>query len=368
VERLGQVGKKLHTARSRNDQVALDLRLYLRDAIDQDLLGKLTTLQAAFVDLADRQRGTILPGLTHLQPAQPVSAAAVLLAYVEQLQRDKDRLRDSRRRIDCCPLGAAALAGTTLPIDRRKVADELGFAQVCQNSIDAVSDRDFAVEFVFCLSMIAMHLSRWAEEWIVFNNPRVGFLRLDESFCTGSSIMPQKRNPDVLELIRGKAGGVFGDLQALLVMLKGQPLSYNRDMQEDKRWVFDAHDTVSRMLTVAAGVVATATFDRQVCAEALSQGYIEATGLAEYLVGKGVAFRQAHELVGQLVAECEREGKRLAELSLQRLRSVSERIEADVYDYLDAEKLVDKYSSLGAAGPGEAAKQLARWKRKLKNE
>lgn len=366
IKRVGQVGKKLHTGRSRNDQVALDLRLYLRDAIDLELLVGLTDLQRAFVALAERDGRIVMPGQTHLQPAQPVLAGAVLLAYVEQLERDKQRLVDARKRIDCCPLGAGALAGTTLPIDRKMVASQLGFARVCSNSIDAVSDRDFAVEFVFCCSMIAMHLSRWAEDWIIFSSPRFGFIKLDESFCTGSSIMPQKRNPDVLEVIRGKSGGLFANLQALLVMLKSQPLAYNRDMQEDKRWVFEAHDSIGGILAVAPGLVNTSSFDAQTCRESLCSGYLEATGLAEYLVNKGVAFRQAHNLVGKLVARCERQGIGLGQVSLDQLQGMCKQIRQDVYEYLDPVKLVDKYQSLGAAGTAGLKKQLASWKRKLK--
>jgi len=366
IERLGHVGKKLHTARSRNDQVALDLRLYLRDAVDQDLLPAITDLQRAFVDLAQRDGQVVLPGFTHLQHAQPIVAGAALLVYVEQLERDKQRLIDARKRIDCCPLGAAALAGTILPIDRRAVARELGFSQVCGNSIDAVSDRDFAVEFVFCCSSIAVHLSRWAEDWIIYSSPRFGLIKLDESFCTGSSIMPQKRNPDVLELIRGKAAGLFGNLQSLLTMLKAQPLAYNRDMQEDKRWVFEAHDTISAMLHVAAALVAGSGFNAEACRKSLQDGYLEATALAEYLVTKAVPFREAHGLVGQIVAKCEKKRVRLCELNLVQMRQVCEKIRQDVYEYLDPEKLVDKYKSLGAAGTAGVKQQLTVWKRKLK--
>jgi len=365
IRDVGEPGKKLHTARSRNDQVALDLRLYLRDEIDTKLLPAIDGLQNAFVTLA-RQEGLVaMPGFTHLQPAQPVLAAAVLLAYVEQLERDRARLIDCRRRIDCCPLGACALAGTTLPIDRKLVARELGFRQICRNSIDAVSDRDFAVEFVFDLSMMALHLSRWAEDWIIWSSPQFAFVVIDEAYCTGSSIMPQKRNPDVLELIRGKSGGVYGQLFALLTILKGLPTSYNRDLQEDKRCVFEACDTVLASLEISAEVIASSHLNAEAMKRSLSEGYLEATALAEYLVARGVAFRHAHQLVGRIVAHCEKRSKRLPDLTLDEFRQFSENIEADVYRILDASELVREYRSDGSAGMKEVRKQLKFWEKVL---
>ena len=365
IRRIGEPGKKLHTARSRNDQVALDLRLYLRDAIDQGVLPAIDRLQSALVGLADRDGEFVMPGFTHLQHAQPIAAGAAVLAYVEQLDRDRARLVDCRRRLNCCPLGAAALAGTTLPIDRQLVARELGFSELCRNSLDAVSDRDFAVEFVFDLAMIAMHLSRWAEEWILWASPEFGFVILDEAYCTGSSIMPQKRNPDVLELIRGKSAGVFGQLLALLTMLKGLPLAYNRDLQEDKRWVFAAMDAMLPALEIAAALVSGSRFNERAMRARLAEGYLEATGLAEYLVGKGLPFRQAHQLVGRIVAHAEKQAKKLADLSLDELRTFSENIASDVREVLDASRLVKAYRSAGSAGVKELRLQVRFWKKTL---
>jgi len=294
-----------------------------------------------------------------------VTAGSMLLVYVEQLERDRERLMDCRRRVDVCPLGACALAGTTLPIDRKFTARELGFKKICRNSIDAVGDRDFAVELVFDLSMIALHLSRWAEEWIVFSSPEFGFVQLSQAHCTGSSIMPQKRNPDVLELVRGKAGGVFGQLLAMLTMLKGLPPAYNRDMQEDKRAVFEALDTVSMSLAISAEVVAVSALNGQAMAARLSEGYLEATGLAEYLVGKGMPFRRSHQVVGRIVAYCEKSGKRLRDLSLDKLREFADDVGKDVYAVLDSSRLVKAYRSAGSAGASEVRKQVRYWNRVL---
>jgi argininosuccinate lyase len=361
TRQIGEPGKKLHTARSRNDQVALDLRLYLRDAVDNHLLEAITSLQHAFLNLADREGFVPMPGFTHLQHAQPILAAATLLASIEQLERDRERLLDCRRRIDVCPLGAAALAGTTLPINRNQVARELGFAQICRNSLDAVSDRDFAVEFVFDLAMIAMHLSRWAEDWVIWSSPEFNFVLLDQAHCTGSSIMPQKRNPDVLELIRGKTGGIYGKLLALLTMLKGLPGTYNRDMQEDKRWVFEAYDMILASLTISADLVAASHLNPEAMARQLSEGFLEATGLAEYLVRRGTPFRQAHRLVGQIVAHCEKKDKKLTDLSLGELRQFSDNIRSDVHKVLDPSRLVKSYRSEGSAGTKEISSQLRHW-------
>jgi argininosuccinate lyase len=343
--------------------VAVDLRLYLRDAIDGRLLPALDAVQKAFVEMARRDGMAVVPGFTHLQHAQPVCAGAVILAYVEMLERDRERLIDCRKRMDWCPLGACALAGTTLKTDREFTAKELGFANVTRNSIDSVSDRDFAVELVFVLSMIAMHLSRWAEEWILWCSQEFGFLEPDEAYCTGSSIMPQKRNPDVLELIRGKAGGVYGQLLALLTMLKGLPLTYNRDMQDDKRYVFDALDTVGMSLEISAAMIAGSRLKADVMESKLNDGFLEATALAEYLVGKGMAFRQSHQVVGHTVAYAEKQGKRLAELTLEELSTLAggKMIGRDVYTVLDSRKLVFAYRSLGSAGVSELKAQLRYW-------
>jgi len=363
IERIGKPGKKLHTARSRNDQVALDLRLYLRDAVDRDLVPAIDRLQRAFVTLAEKEGNLVVPGYTHLQHAQPVLVGALLLAYVEQLDRDRQRLIDVRKRIDVMPLGAAALAGTTLPIDRKFTARELGFSEIARNSIDAVSDRDFALELVFDLATIALHLSRWAEDWILWCSSEFNFLDLDQRYCTGSSIMPQKKNPDILELIRGKTGRVYGDLMNLLTLLKGLPGGYNRDLQDDKPAVFDALDTVLASLNVSAEVVSTAKFRPGPMREQTSRGFLEATGLAEYLVRKGMPFRQAHGVVGRIVAAAEKSGRRLAQLSLAELRTFTDRIGPDVFRVLSADELVKAYCSLGSAGTRGLKEQLDYWKK-----
>jgi len=365
IREIGEPGKKLHTARSRNDQVALDLRLYLRDAIDLHLAPAIRSLQSAFLALARKQGELVMPGFTHLQHAQPVVAGAVLLTYVEQLERDRLRLLDCRRRIDCCPLGAAALAGTTLPIDRNHVAGELGFGELCRNSIDAVSDRDFAAEFVFDLALIAVHLSRWAEEWVLWSAPEFGFVVVGEQYCTGSSIMPQKRNPDVLELIRGKSGLVCGQLTGLMTMLKGLPLAYNRDLQDDKRAVFDAYDSVLASLEIAADLVASTSLDGEAMARRLDEGFLEATALAEYLVAKGTPFRQSHQIVGRIVASAEKQGRKLRDLSLDELKAFSENMASDVHRILDSRHVVAAYRSAGSAGVTELQKQINHWKKVL---
>jgi argininosuccinate lyase len=300
VDRIGDVGRKLHAGRSRNDQVSTDLRLWVRDEIDA-VRRELRQLQRAFVGRADGDAGVILPGYTHLQRAQPVLATHYWLAYCEKFERDRERLADCRRRVNQLPLGAAALAGTTIPIDRQMVADELEFDGVAANSLDASSDRDFALEFAFCLAMVAEHLSGWAEEWILWSTTEFGFLKLPQAFCTGSSIMPQKINPDVLELIRGKTGRVIGSLTALLVLVKGLPLSYNRDLQEDKQPLFDAADTVRACLELAAPLVAAAELNRDAIAARLERGYLDATTLMEHLIMEGVPQRTAHEIIGRLV-------------------------------------------------------------------
>src|SRR4051794_36648009 len=314
IDRLGDVGRKLHTARSRNDQVATDVKLWTRDALDR-IDGRLVDLQRALVAAAERHPDLILPGYTHMQRAQPILAAHYFLAYVEKLARDRDRLADCRKRVNVLPLGAAALAGTTLPIDREHVAAALGFEGVAANSLDVVSDRDFALESVFVLTMIAEHLSGWAEEWVLWSTQEFSFLALPDAICTGSSIMPQKKNPDVLELIRGRSARVIGALTTLLVLTKGLPLAYNRDLQEDKEPLFDAFDTVESCLDLAAVVVAGATLRAGAIAARLDEGYLDATTLMEWLIRKGVPQRTAHGLIGHLVGRCERRGlKRLSDL------------------------------------------------------
>jgi argininosuccinate lyase len=365
IDRIGEPGKKLHTARSRNDQIALDLRLYVRDAIDRQIVPALAGLEKSLVTMAAAETETVMPSYTHMQRAQPISLGAYLLAYVEQFDRDRQRFLDARKRVDVCPLGAGAVAGTTLPIDRRAVARSLGFAAVAGNSIDASSDRDFCVEFASCCAMTMMHLTRLAEDWIIYATQEFGFLRIDDAFCTGSSMMPQKRNPDLLELIRGKNGRAVGALMGLLAVMKGLPLAYNRDLQEDKIHVFAAHDTLAASLEVATAIVEHSRFDRRRLEAATRNGFLDATGLAEYLVGKGMPFRQAHQVVGRLVAECERNDKELPDLPIETLRAASDRIGPDVYRYLGARNVLARYRSEGSGGPASVRRQIARWRKAL---
>ncbi|NUO09775.1 MAG: argininosuccinate lyase [Candidatus Brocadia sp.] len=364
IERIGEAGKKLHTARSRNDQVALDLRLWTREQA-RTVKSLLTVLQKELVKKGKAFFGLIMPGFTHLQHAQPVLVSHYLLAYVEMLERDKARLQDCCARLNKSPLGACALAGTTLPTDPAFTAKLLGFEGICENSMDAVSDRDFCVEYAFCLSMIAMHLSRLAEEWIIWCNDEMKFIEISDAYCTGSSIMPQKKNPDVLELIRGKCGRVFGHLTALLTLLKGLPLSYNRDMQEDKIAIFDAADTVQTSLSVLAELVANTNFNGEQMMHACEKGFIDATALAEYLVKKGVPFRMAHEIVGKIVRECIRVQCKLTDLRLESFQAFSSAIEKDVYKALGVENCIKNYKSYGSTAPGFVKKRITYWEKKL---
>ncbi len=365
IDRIGDVGRKLHTGRSRNDQVSTDFRLWIRDAIDRtDLL--LAGVQRALVDRCDRDHGIILPGYTHMQRAQPVLANHYWLAYVEKFQRDRDRLADCRRRVNQLPLGAAALAGTTIPIDRRHVAEQLGFEGVVANSLDSSSDRDYAIEFAFALTLVAEHLSTWAEEWILWSTVEFRFLRLPQIFCTGSSIMPQKINPDVLELIRGKTARVVGNLTALLVLVKGLPLAYNRDLQEDKPRVFDSADTVEACLDLAAAVVTGAELNRPAIHERLERGYLDATTLMEHLIKRGVPQRTAHEIIGKLVASAMKRDLPLAKLELAEFQAAHPSLDESVYEVLGVEQAVMAFSSEGSTAPAEVAKQVAAWKDRLK--
>jgi argininosuccinate lyase len=361
ISMIGEPAKKLHTARSRNDQVALDLRLFIRDMIDLKLIPAIVRMQQSFVDFARREGEFVMPGFTHLQHAQPIVSGAILLSYVEQLDRDRQRLLDVRKRTNVYPLGSAAIAGTTLPIERSIPALELGFSEVGRNSIDGVSDRDFAVEFVFALAMLMMHLSRWAEDWILWSTSEFDFIDLDQRYCTGSSIMPQKKNPDILELVRGKSGKVYGDLTAILTLLKGLPSGYNRDLQDDKRSVFEAADASMLTLAVSAELVATTKFKPKSMKAQTEKGFLEATGLAEYLVGKGTPFRTAHGIVGKIVAYAEGAKKNLSDLSLDELNQFSQNISLDVFDYLSADKLVNLYRSYGSAGVKSFREQLKYW-------
>ncbi len=364
VTKIGEPGKKLHTGRSRNDQVATDIRLWMRDRIEI-LQTKITLIQKALVKLAGRYTQDVMPAYTHLQRAQPIVIAAYLLSFAEQFERDFARLGNCSVLLNVSPLGSGAIAGSTLALDRESTAKQLGFSGISYNSIDAVSDRDFCAEFVFDCSLIATHLSRLAEDWILYSSNEFGFVKIDDAYCTSSSMMPQKRNPDVLELIRGKTGQVYGSLMGMLTILKGQPSGYNRDMQEDKVHVFSADDTVDASLDVACAVVSHTKFNTKKIAAGLDEGFLDATALAEYLVGKGVPFREAHGIVGALVAECEKQGKKLAELELDEFGKHSDSIKADVYEHLGAAGVAGKYLTEGSAGPEQAKAQVAYWNERL---
>jgi argininosuccinate lyase len=359
VEQIGEVGGKLHTGRSRNDQVATDLRLWMRDAID-DLISEISLTQRAMLQFAESNISVVLPGYTHLQRAQPVLLAHWCLAYFEMLMRDRERLADSRKRVNVMPLGSAALAGTGYAIDREAVARELEFDYVTRNSIDAVADRDFCVEFVSDCALLLVHLSRLAEDVILFTTTEFGFFELNDSVATGSSLMPQKKNPDSMELVRGKAGRIFGDLQALLVMLKGLPLAYNKDMQEDKEAVFDAFDTAKTCLQVTATVARNISVKDEVARNAASRGYLNATELADYLVRKGTPFRQSHETVGQIVLHAINRGVELQELPLAELRQFSSVIDTDVFDALTLERTLLTKSQVGGTSRQQVTEALAR--------
>lgn len=365
IERLGDVGRKLHTGRSRNDQIATDMKLWVRGAIDE-ICGRLHELQAVLVEAATRERDLVLPGYTHLQRAQPILAAHYFLAYAEKFQRDSDRLSGLREDLLDLPLGAAALAGTSLPIDRNIVARKLLFRRVMNNSLDAVSDRDFVLEFVFDLTLIALHLSGWAEEWIIWSTVEFGFIELPDAFCTGSSIMPHKKNPDVLELIRGKAARVIGDLQHLLVLVKGLPLAYNRDLQEDKPALFDAYDTVLACVGLAIPLIQQTCFRREVIAARLEDGFLDATTLMEYLIKQGVPMRSAHEAVGKLVRLCEERRCRLQDLPAEAFDAVRPGLTPGVYQVLGVKNALAAIQSEGSTGPAEVEKTLQAWRDRLK--
>jgi argininosuccinate lyase len=363
TELAGDAGKRLHTARSRNDQVATDVRLWLRDEIDAiaDALG---ALERALLAQASRHAALVMPGFTHLQVAQPVTFGHHLLAYAEMFGRDRARLADCRRRVNVLPLGAAALAGTTFPIDRERVARELGFEGVAANSIDAVSDRDFAIEFAACAALVMVHLSRLAEELILWMSPRFGFVRIPDRFCTGSSIMPQKKNPDVPELVRGKSGRVFGHLVALLALMKGQPLAYNKDNQEDKEPLFDTADTVRDCLAAFAPLVAGLQPRAKAMRAAALEGHATATDLADYLVRKGLPFRDAHEAVARAVRAAEKAGCDLAALPLRTLQGFSRRIGKDVYRALTLEGSVAARDHFGGTAPARVRQAAAKARRR----
>ncbi|WP_148252512.1 argininosuccinate lyase [Aidingimonas lacisalsi] len=361
TDMIGVTGKKLHTGRSRNDQIATDIRLFLRDEIDSIDL-ELARLRHGLIELAARQADTIMPGFTHLQSAQPVTFGHHLLAWQEMITRDHERLRDCRRRVNIMPLGAAALAGTTYPVDRHVSADLLGFDRPADNSLDAVSDRDFAIEFTAFASMLLMHMSRMSEELVLWTSAQFDFIDLPDRFCTGSSIMPQKKNPDVPELVRGKTGRVYGHLMSLLTLMKSQPLAYNKDNQEDKEPLFDTVDTVKGALRAFADMIPAVEAKTDNMYEAARRGFSTATDLADYLVRKGVAFRDAHEIVGQSVAHGIQHGKDLAEMSLAELQQFSSSIDADVFEILTLEGSVAARNHIGGTAPDQvrAAAQRAR--------
>ena len=355
TERLGDVGKKLHTARSRNDQVALDLRMYLREQCDA-ISGQVKTLIEALVDCAAEYKSAIMPGYTHLQRAQPITFGHHLMAYAMMLLRDRSRLADCRKRMNRSPIGCCALAGTTYPTDRAMEAAQLGFDGICMNSLDGVSDRDFCAEFLSALSILMMHLSRLSEELILWTSWEFGFVELSDAYTTGSSIMPQKKNSDMAELIRGKTGRVYGDLVGLLTMLKGLPMAYNKDMQEDKEGVFDACDTVSMCLPVMTGMIETMTAKPEAMKKAAQRGFINATDLADYLVRKGLPFRSAYKISGAIVGDCVKSGAVLEELPLETYQQYSDLFDSDVYEAIDLTACVEKRTSAG--GPAKVQEQI----------
>ncbi len=364
TELVGDAGKRLHTGRSRNDQVATDIRLYVRAAID-DIVMLLNGLRSALTDLAERHYDTIMPGFTHLQVAQPITFGHHMLAYVEMFGRDAERMLDARKRVNRLPLGAAALAGTTFPIDRLRVAKTLGFDDVCHNSLDAVSDRDFAIEFTAASALIMMHISRMSEELVMWISPRIGFIDIADRFCTGSSIMPQKKNPDVPELARGKTGRVYGHLTGLLTLMKGQPLAYNKDNQEDKEPLFDTIDTVTDTLRIFADMAGGITVKPENMRAAALQGYATATDLADYLVKKGLPFRDAHEAVAHAVRACDDAKCDLSEMSLAQLQAFSPLVEDDVFAVLTLEGSVAARDHVGGTAPNQVKKAIERVRSQL---
>ena len=361
---IGDAGKRLHTGRSRNDQVATDIRLYLRSAIDA-IDGLLKNLCNSLADLAEKHYDTILPGFTHMQVAQPVTFGHHLLAYAEMFCRDIERMRDCRKRVNRLPLGAAALAGTTFPIDRERVAKTLGFEDVCRNSLDAVSDRDFAIEFCAVAALVMTHISRLSEELVIWMSPRVGFIDIADRFCTGSSIMPQKKNPDVPELARGKTGRVNGHLIGLLTLMKGQPLAYNKDNQEDKEPLFDTIDTVSDTLRIFADMVSAITVKPEMMRQAALQGYATATDLADYLVKKGLPFRAAHEAVARAVRFCVEHNCDLSDMTLEQMQTFSPLIESDVLGALTLEASVSARCHIGGTAPERVKEAIVHLKKRL---
>ncbi|HHU62952.1 MAG TPA: argininosuccinate lyase [Clostridiales bacterium] len=357
IEKIGDVGKKLHTGRSRNDQVALDIRMYLKDEIDE-ISSLIATLQRVLLNMAKEHQHTLMPGYTHLQPAQPITLAHHLMAYFQMFKRDWQRFRDCRKRTDIMPLGSGALAGTTYPLNRNYVADMLDFSDITDNSLDGVSDRDFALEFLSCCSILMMHLSRFCEEIILWATKEFDFIELDDGFSTGSSIMPQKKNPDVAELIRGKTGRVYGNLISLLTVMKSLPLAYNKDMQEDKEPVFDAVDTVKKCVAIFTDMVKTTKFKKDNMKAACLDGFLNATDAADYLVGKGIPFRRAHEITGRLVLYCIKNNKDLQQLSLDEYKTFCQAFDKDIYDHIDIKNCVYQRKIQGGPSPQAVAQAI----------
>ena len=363
TERIGQVGKKLHTARSRNDQVATDFRLYLKKESDQ-IRSLIDGLLDTLIDLAEEHKDTVMPGYTHLQRAQPVTLAYHLLAYYQMFARDKERFADCLTRIDRLPLGSGALAGTTYDTDRHLLAGELGFSEVLPNAMDAVADRDFAIEFLSCCSILMMHLSRFCEELILWSSVEFAFVEIDDAYSTGSSIMPQKKNPDMAELIRGKTGRVYGDLMSLLTICKGLPLAYNKDLQEDKEPVFDSVDTAKASLAIFTEMIGTMTVRKEKMEEAAKYGYMNATDAADYLVTKGIPFRDCHEIIGRMVLYAINNGKALDELTLEELRSFSEVFDEDIYEKIAVRSCIEAKRSEGSTSSASVDEQLTAIRKK----
>lgn len=365
IERIGDTGKKLHTGRSRNDQVALDIRMYVKDEI-KTVSGMISNLLSAIVTMAEENEDTIMPGYTHLQKAQPITYAHYLMAYFQMFRRDYERLQDVYKRTDVMPLGSGALAGTTFPLDRELVRDLLGFSAITENSLDGVSDRDFAIELLSALSILSMHLSRMSEEMILFNSHEFSYIEMDDAFSTGSSIMPQKKNPDIAELVRGKTGRVYGDLMALLTVMKGLPLAYNKDMQEDKEAIFDGLDTVKMCLPVFTDMLKTLTVRKENMRKGAAGGFTNATDYADYLVKKGVPFREAHGISGKTVFYCIAKDKALEDLTLDEFKSFSPLIENDVYDAISLETCVNGRTVYGGPAKEAVEKAISKAKEFLK--
>ncbi|MBW1768156.1 MAG: argininosuccinate lyase [Deltaproteobacteria bacterium] len=366
VEKIGTLGEKLHTGRSRNDQVSLDVRLYVREAIGR-VIDLIKEMQKSLISLAEKNMDLMLPGYTHLQRAQPVLLAHHLLAYFEMTKRDRQRFQENLKRVNILPLGSAALAGPTFNLDREMVAGELGFDAISDNSMDAVSDRDFVLEFLFSSSVLMMHLSRLSEELVIWSSREFGFIDLPDALCTGSSIMPQKKNPDLPELIRGKTGRVYGHLMAFLTTMKGLPLTYNKDMQEDKEALFDTVDTVENCLMVITRLIKGISFNGEIMKRAAEEGYLVATDMADYLVMKGVTFRQAHEAVGKMVLFAINQEKELHQLTLEEMKKFSRQIDKDVYEWLDPALCIKRRNLPGGTGPEMVKKSLQKAKEEVES-